>query len=244
MFVRLASWRGTTSKASRRHTPLFSDTSSPRARAKHSPSARVSLAVRDVSGWRSSEGSSWRHRKHGTCCALIGLRSSASLTPKAPARARRSSAPKSRVSCGAEGRNQWQSMAINVHHQGPSSVAIISGRHQGPSSVAFISGRHQGPSSVASISGGHQGPSSVAFISGGHQGPSSVAFISARHQGPASVEHSSVAVIRGHRRPAMRACVDRTTQKRECARRYWKASGLPSAIEGIASIVKHIMSGQ
>ena len=139
MFVRLASWRGTTSKASRRHTPLFSDTSSPRARAKHSPSARVSLAVRDVSGWRSSEGSSWRHRKHGTCCALIGLRSSASLTPKAPARATRSSAPKSRVSCGAEGRNQWQSMSINGH-QCPSSGASI-GR-------AFISGRHQGPSSA------------------------------------------------------------------------------------------------
>lgn len=137
MFVRLASWRGTTSKASRRHTPLFSDTSSPRARAKHSPSARVSLAVRDVSGWRSSEGSSWRHRKHGTCCALIGLRSSASLTPKAPARATRSSAPKSRVSCGAEGRNQWQSMSINGH-QCPSSGASIGSIHQWPSSGAIV----------------------------------------------------------------------------------------------------------
>ena len=164
MRVRLASWRGTTSKASRRHTPLFSDTSSPRARAKHSPSARVSLAVRDVSGWRSSAGSSWRHRKHGTCCALIGLRSSASLTPKAPARATRSSAPKSRVSCGAEDRNQWQSMSINVHHQGPSSVAFISGRHRGPSSGAIIGSIHQWPSSGAIIGSIHQWPSSGAII--------------------------------------------------------------------------------
>eukprot|EP00962_Isochrysis_galbana_P007305 scaffold1972_cov103-Isochrysis_galbana.AAC.4 len=38
------------------------------------------------------------------------------------------------------------------------------------------------------------------------------------------------------------SCAERTTQKRVCARLYAKERGPPSAMVGMSSIVKHIMS--